>query len=67
MLRSVAVLPWKHNLLILNKKLDDESVLFYAQEDISKGVEFDPLMMQAGYNAFAIVLNNGVIKEKKIC
>lgn len=43
-LRSVAVLPWKHNLLMLNKKLDDESVLFYAQEDISKGWNADLLL-----------------------
>lgn len=33
----VAVLPWGHNQLILNKKLPDEQIIFYAKEVISKG------------------------------
>ena len=36
-LRSVALLPWSQNLLILNKKLDDAATLYYAQESIAKG------------------------------
>lgn len=42
-LRSVALLPWKHNLLLINKKLDDDAVVFYAEEDIatlSNGINF---------------------------
>ena len=37
LLQAVAVLPWGHNLLILNKKLSDEQALFYASEVVSKG------------------------------
>lgn len=37
LLQAVAVLPWGHNLVILNKDLPDDQVLFYAQETISKG------------------------------
>lgn len=33
----VAVLPWGHNLLLLNKIQDDNAVEFYANEIISKG------------------------------
>lgn len=35
--RCVALLPWKHNTLILSKKLDDNATLYYAEEDIAKG------------------------------
>ncbi len=35
--QPVAVLPWSHNLLMLNKKLDDKQVLYYAHEVIAKG------------------------------
>lgn len=35
--QAVAVLPWSHNLLMLNKKLDDKQVLYYAHEVIAKG------------------------------
>ena len=43
-LRSVALLPWKHNLLLLNKKVDDAAVCFYAQEDVAKGWNADLLL-----------------------
>lgn len=43
-LRSVAVLPWKHNLLLLNKKVEDAAVCYYAQEDVSKGWSADLLL-----------------------
>ena len=36
-LRSVALLPWSHNLLIMSKNIDDEATLYYAQETIEKG------------------------------
>ncbi|MBQ2907725.1 MAG: DUF1016 family protein [Bacteroidales bacterium] len=33
----VALLPWGHNLLLMDYKLSDEYVVFYANEIISKG------------------------------
>jgi len=42
--RSVAVLPWRHNLLILEKTQDDLEALFYAQEVLSKGWSRDLLL-----------------------
>ena len=36
-LRSVALLPWSHNLLLLSKGLNDEATLYYAQETVTKG------------------------------
>ncbi len=44
LLRSVAVLPWSHNLLILNKELTDEQTLYYATESITKGWTRDFLL-----------------------
>lgn len=35
-LRSVALLPWSHNVYLLSKNLDDAAVLYYAQETIEK-------------------------------
>ena len=29
-LRSVALLPWSHNLLLLSKGLDDDATFYYA-------------------------------------
>ncbi len=37
LLRAVAVLPWRHNLLMMDKKLSDEQALFYATETREKG------------------------------
>ena len=34
--QAVAVLPWGHNLLMMNKNLSDEQTIFYAKEVISK-------------------------------
>ena len=34
--QAVAVLPWGHNLLLLNSDLLSEHILFYANEVISK-------------------------------
>lgn len=44
LLQAVAVLPWSHNLLILNKDLSDSATLFYAQEIITKGWSRDLLL-----------------------
>ena len=43
-LRSVALLPWSHNLLLLSKGLNDEATLFYAQETVTKGWNRDLLL-----------------------
>ena len=37
LLQAVAVLPWSHNLLLINKGLNDADTLYYAQEVIRKG------------------------------
>ena len=42
--RSVALLPWSHNTLILSKELNDEQTVFYAEQVISKGWNRDLLM-----------------------
>lgn len=43
-LRSVALLPWSHNLLLLSKGMDDAATLYYAQETINKGWNRDLLL-----------------------
>lgn len=35
--RSVALLPWSHNVYLLNKNLSDDAVLYYAREAVAKG------------------------------
>lgn len=35
LLRSVALLPWSHNLLLLSKGQDDNATLYYAQETVA--------------------------------
>lgn len=61
-LRSVAVLPWKHNLLLMNKNLDDAAVVFYAEEDIAKVWNYDLLLnaikMEMHKNTAAIPIEN---------
>ena len=44
LLQAVAVLPWRHNLLIMSKGLDDAATLYYAQETIAKGWNRDLLL-----------------------
>jgi predicted nuclease of restriction endonuclease-like (RecB) superfamily len=44
LLRSVAVLPWRHNLLLLDKLKSLEAVEFYANEILSKGWSRDLLL-----------------------
>lgn len=43
-LRSVAVLPWSHILMLMSKELDDTAVLYYANEIVSKGWNRDLLL-----------------------
>lgn len=42
--RAVALLPWKHNLLLISKKLDDKATLYYAEESVKKGWNRDLLL-----------------------
>lgn len=51
--QAVAVLPWGHNLLIMNKELPDEQAMFYAQEVISKGWSRDMLLHAVKGNYYA--------------
>ena len=41
--RSVAVLPWRHNLVLLRYDLSAEHVFFYANEILNKGWSLDML------------------------
>lgn len=60
--RSVALLPWSSNLLILSNKLTDEQTMFYAQETIRKGWNRDLLLnaikMKMHEKALTVVDNN---------
>ena len=62
LLRSVAVLPWSQNLLILNKNLDDEQTIYYATESISKGwnrgLLLNAIKMNAYLTAKPVLLDN---------
>lgn len=42
--RSVAVLPWRHNLLLLEKQQSFDAVQFYADEVLKKGWSKDLLL-----------------------
>ena len=43
--RSVAVLPWRHNLVLLRYDLSAEHVIFYANEILNKGWSLDMLLL----------------------
>lgn len=43
-LRSVALLPWSHNLCLLSNRLNDEATMYYAQETVNKGWNRDLLL-----------------------
>ena len=51
-LRSVALLPWSHNLLLLSKGLDDNATLYYAQETVAKGWNRDLLLNAIKLNMY---------------
>lgn len=42
--QAVAVLPWGHNLLLINKVKDDSHIEFYANEVLTKGWSRDLLL-----------------------
>jgi predicted nuclease of restriction endonuclease-like (RecB) superfamily len=51
--RSVAVLPWRHNVLLLNKVQAFEAVAFYANETVSKGWSRDLLLNAIKMDSFS--------------
>lgn len=57
LLQAVAVLQWGHNLLLINKKLSDEEVYFYATESISKNWNRDLLLNAIKMNTFSVHKN----------
>lgn len=50
--RSVAVLPWRHNILLLNKVQSLEAVNFYATQTIEKGWSRDLLLNAIKMDSF---------------
>ncbi|MEE1290738.1 MAG: PDDEXK nuclease domain-containing protein [Spirochaetota bacterium] len=57
LLQAVAVLQWGHNLLLINKKLSDEEVYFYATESVSKNWNRDLLLNAIKMNTFSVHKN----------
>ena len=52
LLRTVALLPWSHNLLIMSKNKNDSATLYYAQETIAKGWNPDLLLNAIKLNMY---------------
>ncbi|HTC00436.1 MAG TPA: PDDEXK nuclease domain-containing protein [Ferruginibacter sp.] len=50
--RCVAVLPWRHNLLLLEKTTSDQEVEFYANESLTKGWSRDLLLNAIKMNSY---------------
>lgn len=59
LLQAVAVLPWGHNLLLLDKSLSTDEVLYYAEESAQKGWSRDLLLN-------AIKMNNYAVRQAQI-
>ena len=69
--RSVALLPWRHNIVLLRYNLSSEHVIFYANEVLNKGWSLDMLnlalkseyhlSLQASerHNNFTLTMSNG--------
>ncbi|MFS2366232.1 DUF1016 N-terminal domain-containing protein [Parabacteroides distasonis] len=53
LLQAVAVLPWGHNLLLLDKSLSANEALFYAEECLQKGWSRDMLLNAIKMNTYA--------------
>ena len=51
--RCVAVLPWRHNVLLLDKQVSDEKVIFYSNEVIEKGWSQEMLLNAIKMETFA--------------
>jgi len=57
LLQSVAVLPWGHNLLLLDKIKTIEEVMFYANEAVVKGWSRDLLLNAIKMDSYSRVTN----------
>lgn len=57
LLQSVAVLPWGHNLLLLDKIKTIEEVMFYANEAVVKGWSRDLLLNAIKMDSYSRVAN----------
>lgn len=51
--RSVAVLPWGHNILLIDKELPLEQIYFYSQEAVRKGWKKELLLNAIKMNTYA--------------
>jgi predicted nuclease of restriction endonuclease-like (RecB) superfamily len=51
--RCVAVLPWRHNILLINKVQSLEEVAFYANEVVTKGWSRDLLLNAIKMNMYS--------------
>ena len=51
--RCVAVLPWRHNVLLLDKQVSNEKVIFYSNEVIEKGWSQEMLLNAIKMDTFA--------------
>lgn len=60
-LQAVALLQWGHNLLLLNKNLNDEETYFYASECISQRWNRDLLLNAIKMNSYE--LNKNKIRD----
>ena len=52
LLQAVVVLPWGHNLLLINKVQSLDAVEFYANEAVSKGWSRDWLLKSSNMSSF---------------
>lgn len=50
--RCVAVLPWRHNLLLVEKVTDDKEAFFYAQKSLENGWTRDLLLNHLKANTY---------------
>lgn len=56
--QAVAVLPWGHNLLLLNKVDEDAPAEFYATETLSKGWSRDLLLNAIKMDSYQLALKS---------
>lgn len=54
LLQAVALLPWGHNLLLLDKDMSAEETLFYANEVVVKGWSRDPLLNAIKMDSYSV-------------
>lgn len=55
--RSVAVLPWRQNILLLGKNLSDEETLFYSTEAFQKNWNKDLLLNAIKMDSYSLSKN----------